>query len=106
MNAQKKENRDCNSNFEKRLSSLNGLGYFDDDIQAQLEETVRSISQDIIDILSARYQDARRMGGDSGALPKAFWSPLRKKAYLMTAAHCDKIAAELRRASNDAKIRF
>lgn len=83
--------------LETELQSLPGLGFFDDDIQSQLKETAKSISQDIVDLLSSQYREARK----PQTLPDSLWKPLRGKAYEIAAEHCEALAIELRAAAKD-----
>ena len=98
MNAREENAGTDAVSVDKDLQSLPGLGYFDDDIQAQLTETAKSISQDIVDVLSAQYRDARQKGGKT-TLPASLWEPLRSKAYVLAAEHCEALARNLRNAS-------
>lgn len=81
----------------KALEKLPGLGFFEDDIQAQLTETAKSISQDIVDLLSQQYKEARAIR----TIPEGLWKPLRGKSYLIAAQHCEDLATNLREASKN-----
>jgi hypothetical protein len=101
MNARKET-----AELETALQSLPGLGYFNDDIRAQLEETAKSIAQDVVDLLSTQYREARQSKGGLNTLPDALWKPLRGKAYILTAEHYESLAKELRDASNEPNMKF
>ena len=88
--------------LETALQTLPGLGYFDDDIHSQLTETAKSITQDIVDLLGSQYSEARK----PNTLPRSLWKPLRIKAYEITAAHFESIAAELKEAANDPRMQL
>lgn len=87
--------------LHQALKKLPGLGYFEDDIEAQLKETAKGISQDIVDLLSSQYRDARKKHGGVSTLPSDLWQPLRSKAYKIAAEHCDALARDLRKAAKD-----
>lgn len=97
MNTQTKR-----AELETALQSLPGLGYFDDDIQSQLKETAKSITQDIVDLLSAQYSEARK----PNTLPKSLWKPLRIKAYEITANHFESLANDLKEAANNPNMQL
>ena len=101
MNARDKNAELTPRNIEDALQTLPGLGYFDDDIQSQLHETTKSIAQDIVDLLSQQYRQARIKHGATKTLPQALWKPLRAQAYALTAEHCEKLATNLRKASKN-----
>ncbi|MEM9681136.1 MAG: hypothetical protein AAF901_12510 [Bacteroidota bacterium] len=93
-------------NVEDALQSLPGLGYLDDDIQAQLTETAKSISQDIVDFYSAQYREARRKNGGNATLPEKMWKPLKGKAYQLAAKHCEELASDLMEASKNPNMKL
>ena len=101
MNARDKSAELSSTIVDDTLQKLPGLGYFDDDIQAQLTETTKSISQDIVDVLSAQYRDARQKHGDKTTLPAQLWEKLRSQAYILAAEHCEVLATNLRNASSN-----
>ena len=101
MNAHKSAEH-TSTDVEKALQSLPGLGYFEDDIHAQLKETGKSISQDIVDLLSAQYCEARK----PNTVPDSLWKPLRSKAYIITADHCEALAEELREAAKNPTMKL
>lgn len=102
MNAHQKGAGSDAIDVQTILRSLPGLGYFNDDIQAQLKETAKSITQDIVDLLSAQYKDARK----PATPPDALWQPLRGEAYKIAADHCEALAQELREAAKDPNMKL
>lgn len=84
---------DTSPNFEQ----LPGLGYLNDDIQMQLTETAKSIAQDIVDLMAEQYKKARGLR----TMPENIWKPLRGKAYILAAEHCEDLAKDLRNASKN-----
>ncbi len=88
--------------LETALQSLPALGYFNDGIQTQLRETARSIAQDIVDLLSSQYSEARK----PNTLPDSLWKPLRGKAYEITAEHYESLAAELRETATNPNMKL
>lgn len=101
MNARKET-----AELETALQSLPGLGYFNDDIHAQLEETAKSIAQDIVDLLATQYRNARKPKDGLFTPSDALWQPLRGKAYILTAEHYESLAKELREAANEPTMKF
>ena len=90
-------NQHSESDLNLAVEGLPGLGYFDDDIRAQLTATAQSISQDIVDMLGEQYRKARK----PSTLPSGIWKPLRSRAYIIAAEHCEQLAQELKTAAKD-----
>ena len=101
MNAREKE-----AELQNALQKLPGLGYFEDDIEAQIKEPAKSISQDIVDLLSSQYREARKSASGLNTLPDALWKPLRSKAYHIAADHLDAIAYDLREAAKNPNMKL
>ncbi len=98
MSVRRKEEID-HKDFENKLPNL---GYADDDIRCQLIGTAKSSIQYILDILENQY---RRDHGLK-VLPESLWIPLKRKAYLHYAQHCERLAKELKKASTNPNIKF
>ena len=92
-----KTHQTCDSELNTALDHLPGIGFFDDDIRAQLTETAKSISQDIVDLLGAQYREGRK----PQTLPEGIWKPLRSRAYKIAAAHCEQLAEDLKAAAEN-----